>query len=340
MLSEAPIGQLQVRQGEIGNGFTLLQTYDLALTTNSWESRANTATAALVGRSETLGVLRFASSDEDILARKDASLASVTSITGNKFHLINLAPSIDFETNFKKLDGLFEEAFRKAGRPIAVLLDMTCLPKRYILFVIGREFRREQVSRIDILYSEAARYELTPGTSTGTLSLISDGEWTSVQVPYLESEEYVSSKRDLFISLGGELTNAMPFIDRFEPKEMRLYSVENTESRLPKDQFALEASLRDKLTHFPNCYSMSFDLQDVIGVAEDVLRAVRSPTTCFAIGPKPHALAFGLATLANHSLQVVCRSPGRYLASDATPSGRILAYSLEDRFDPRSYWSS
>jgi hypothetical protein len=337
MKLEASIGPLQVTQGELTSQEPLLNNYDLAIAAVSWESRAVTALPFMTGRSSETVLLRFASSDPGVDEIKNRTQSSAGKILGS-YRLQTLEGSTVWNENVAALDQLIAETVSRAGRPISVLLDMSCLPKRYALFLVGRGFRQEHMARMDVLYAEAERYETTKLKHSGAVSIVSEGAWTSVQVPYFEGNNYTPERRDLFISLGGELTNAIPIIERFEATALRLYSVENTAIRLPKAQYEGEAPIRQLLSEMPNAYNMSFALEDIVGLAEDVLRTKHLPTTCLAIGPKTHALAFGLAALASDSIQLVCRSPGRYLATDALPSGRVFLFQIQDRFEPRAYW--
>ncbi|MCC4296626.1 hypothetical protein [Aurantimonas coralicida] len=337
MKLETSIGPLLVTQGELTSKESLLHDYDIAIAAISWESRAVTALPFMNGRSSETVLLRFASSDRSVDGLKDRTQSAADKILGT-YRLESLMGSTVWNENVAALDRLMTEAVGRAGRPISVLLDITCLPKRYALFLIGRGFRQEHVARMDVLYAEAERYETTKLAHSGAVNIVSEGAWTSVQVPYFEGNNYTPDKRDLFISLGGEITNAIPLIERFEANELQLYAVENTSVRLPKAQYDGEAPVRQRLLDMPNSFNKDFALEDIVGLAEDVLKSTHLPTTCLAIGPKTHALAFGLAALANDSIQLVCRSPGRYLATDALPSGRVFLFQIQDRFEPRAYW--
>jgi hypothetical protein len=337
MKSEASIGPLHVTQSVISSPDALLGNYDLAIAAVSWESRGVTALPFLKGRAAETVLLRFASSDAAIDQLKDRTQSTADEVLG-AYRLLQLDSSTVWHANVAALDQFLTDTVARVGRPISVLLDMSCLPKRYVLLLFGRGFRQEHVARMDVLYAEAKQYETKTLKHSGVVNIVSEGAWTTVQVPYFEGDNYTPDRRDLFISLGGELTNAIPIIERFEATDLRLYAVDNTAVRLPKAQYEGEAPIRQKLLNLPNAYSMSFALEDIVGLAEEVLRTRSLPTTCLAIGPKTHALAFGLAALANDSIQLVCRSPGRYLANDAVPSGRVFLYQIQDRFEPRAYW--
>lgn len=333
--SEAPIGGLMVRQGVLGEGHQLSVDYDLIISTVSWETRGIISFEQIVGRGTTTVLLRFASTAPEVLASKDAIQSRMEALAPG-VKILEMASSVDWSANVPLLNRFFSDEAKTAGRPLRVLMDITCLPKRYLLFLVGKAFKEGLAASLDLTYAEADIYRAA--VDIGTSGYVSEGEWQSVQVPYFEPSEFAPAKRDLFISLGAEITNAMPFVERFEPDELRLYTASETPMRLPTFQHGPEHPMKVRLENTPNAYNMSFPLLDAIGVARDILRARKRPTTCFAIGPKTHALALGIAALANDTITVVCRSPGRYLANDVTATGRIYLYRLEDRFDPRAYW--
>jgi hypothetical protein len=337
--SEAPIGALTVHQGVLSVDTHLEDQYDLIITTVSWESRGLTPFPQLVGRSSNIVLLRFASTDPAVIKAKDDTHNTMAAQLSGGFRILQLQSSVDWDANLPILDRMLGEEAAKLGRPLRMLVDMTCLPKRYLLFLLGKAFREELASSLEFVYAEADVYKTMPGAPE-TGRYVSEGEWKSVQMPYFEPTEYAPTRSDLFISLGAEITNAMPYVERFEPDELRLYTALETPVRLPMFEHGPEHPMKVHLENSPNSYKMGFHLMDAIGIAQDILRAQKRPTTCYAIGPKTHALALGIAALANDEITVVCRLPGRYLANDVTASGRVFHYRIEDRFDPRSYWTS
>ncbi|MGP9820029.1 hypothetical protein ACTZWW_08440 [Salinarimonas sp. NSM] len=275
-----------------------------------------------------------ASADE----RKDQVESDARSILGSGVESFKLASSVDWEDNVAVFRRLMSDAVREAGNPLSIIIDISCLPKRYLLYLLGHGFREDVAARMDFLYSEAGKYEFRLGKAVGHGSLISEGEWTSLQVPYFEGETYVPSRRDLFVSLGGEVSSALPLIERFEADRMCVFGVTGSKERLPSVQYESELTARELLLATPCVEAFEYDLFDVVGMAKETIRCLERPTTCFAIGAKTHALAFGIAALANEKFQVVCRSPSRYSHNNAIPSGRVFVYQVEDRFEPLAYW--
>ena len=178
------------------------------------------------------------------------------------------------------------------------------------------------------------------GTSNRPLAILSEGEWKSLQIPYLEAANFISDARHLIVSLGGELGLTLPFVERYEPKKLGLVFLEENARR---DQEGMPRSERLALAELlsqPQAPPVTFSIGDMVGLAVyslDFARSAQASVTALAIGAKPHALAFGIACLAQDNMEVVCRVPGGYRPLDVQPSGRLYFYEVEDRFEPTAY---
>ncbi|MDN5925530.1 MAG: hypothetical protein L0I29_00455 [Hyphomicrobiales bacterium] len=340
MISEIPIGPFSVSEQILQDDGVLYDRYDLVLTAVSWESRCHACVKLLAGRSTELLVIHFASSDTEMERRKQGHRATIQAgLTNAKF--LDMQGSAQFTENAKALEAEITRVTRAKGRALRVLMDMTCIPKRYLLFLLGLGFRCEMFSSIDLVYSEAEKYEIetTPEDLSGRpTALISEGEWTSSQIPYLEAEDYVPMRRDLYISVGAELTQASPIVDRFEPNKLVLFHIKEGQRRLPSSVINREKPALEQLSAIPGVRQEYFHLHEIAGVAATVLNSRTDSTTCFAIGPKTHAVAFCLAALADDQIQVVCRTPTIYVVNEVKASGTAYFYRIQDRFDPCSFW--
>jgi hypothetical protein len=274
-------------------------------------------------------------------SRKSGNRGIIESIIA-ECRILNLERSANFSQNAEKLEQEIFGVARKKGHALRVLMDMTCIPKRYLLFLLGLGFRRELFTSIDLVYAEAEKYEMRAAqidVAARPLGLISEGEWMTSQIPYLESEDYVPDRRDLYISVGAELTQASPIVDRFEPDGLVLYHITEGHRRLPSSVIDRERPALLQLTAFPGVRQEQFELHEIAGVAQNVLQNRSAGTTCFAIGPKTHAVAFAIAALADDQIQVVCRTPTTYVVNEVKASGKTYFYRINDRFDPASFWT-
>lgn len=341
MIDEIAIGTLSISQTILKDYGILRDQYDLVIAAVSWESRCCACSPLLSGRSDESLIVQFASSDAEMESRKNSNRATIEGSIAN-CRILSLDRSAQFTDNAEKLEQEIFRVARKKGHALRVLMDMTCIPKRYLLFMLGLGFRRELFTSIDLVYAEAEKYEMRAAqidVAGKPLGLISEGEWTTSQIPYLESDNYVPDRRNLYISVGAELTQASPIVDRFEPNRLVLYHITEGHRRLPPSVIDRERPALQQLAAFPGVRHEQFELHEIAAVALSVLQNRSSGTTCFAIGPKTHAVAFAIAALADDQIQVVCRTPTTYVVNEVKASGKTYFYRINDRFDPASFWS-
>jgi hypothetical protein len=216
---------------------------------------------------------------------------------------------------------------------------MTCMPKKYILFLLGMAFRNEYVRSIDFVYAEGRYKPLAAEIDCLATWSSGEGEWSSVQIPYLESNTFMPDARGLIVALGAEISASVPFIERYEPTRIALISVEDVADRIDTSAIKSERRLLSELESLPITTSTTVPLEDLLSVAETARAFCREQSgkaiTGLTIGAKPHALALGLAALSVSNLEIVCRLPSKYLSVDVTPTGRVFVYSVRDRFEPR-----
>jgi hypothetical protein len=333
------IGRLRARQGQLTPGKPLEQTYDLFISAVSWESRNATALDAIGGCSAPALLLRFESSKPATDLLKDANQLKLTMLCPNN-QILSLQKSTAFDANSEAIETALRDRFQVRKAPLSVLLDISCIPKAYISFLCGLGFTNDYVCRLDCLYSEGT-YDLA-GASTpgGPLSIISEGEWTSQQIPYLEASDMFSSKRDLIVILGGEIGYSLPFIERYEPERLGVVFIRNgldVEALVGSEKAAYAELISE-----PKLLRADYDIDDVLGVLAHVHAFCSAgegrPVVGLAIGSKAQSLALALAALDLDNLEIVCRIPTSYSNADVLPTGRVFLYAIEDRFEPTSYF--
>ena len=333
------IGTFGVRQSVVNGRDELLSAYDLVFAVLSWETRCTAAAKLLKGRGQKVKVLHFVSLDTTLERLKEKNLAIIKGELGDDFgEVLLFDSSVRQDKNFPLIFKLLEDAAVRAKRPLHVLFDMTCFPKRYLLYFLGVCFQTEFAVSLDYLYSEG-RY--LPGAQLEGLAevkrLVSEGEWQMLQVPYFESREFGSdSDHDLFISAGLEMHSIAEYVNTNEPRNVVVYEVEDGNHRIDSVLLADARNRMKTLLDVPNVSTKQFKLVDIIGLARDAMAAVRK-TTCLAIGSKPHALALGLAALSNKNLEITCRVPVGYSGNDIPAIGTIQRFEIRDRFNPSVY---
>jgi hypothetical protein len=348
MVDELVIGDLVIRQRKLKNQDKLNHSHDVAIAGLSWETRGPIALGSINSISAPLTLFKFKSRSEDAESAKCQQLASFIALDPNLV-VKELESSTEAEKNFASIKAWLQDLYAKAQRPVSVLLDITCIPKTYVLYMIGLGFSDELIARVDCLYTPG-KYDLVSGntdiasTLTGPRSLLSEGDWHSRQIPYLEASEYIANDADLLVTLGGELGLSLPFIERFEPRRLSLVCIEETSPSRDDPMLDSERMAYDELLQEPNAIQLDIKLCDAIGVAQHAVAFTKTTaargTTMMAIGSKPHAIGVALAALANPRVEVVCRTPASYRAVDVHPSAEPMLYEIEDRFDPMSYLSS
>ena len=342
------VGELLLGQ-QIGiTALEITTPYDFVLAALSWEQRSTSALKALAAPLSALTLLKFVSTDTHAENRKEEQLNNFRSFVAN-VEIVELLSAIEFEANALKILAVLRDRMDKVGRPLRILLDITCIPKAYLLYILGSSFKTGYVSRLDCVYCEG-EYALdvshadVNADSAAKMGIISEGDWSSLRVPYFEAEASFPSGRDLFVAMGGEVGLSLPFLERYEPARLGLVliaeSLVQQPAKLPEgERLALATILAD-----PNVIRSDVALADVVSLVTAATNFCSTSTeevvTAIAIGSKPHALALGIAALGQPNMEVVCRVPKRYRPLDVAPAGRYSFYQIEDRFEPTAYLHS
>ena len=347
MSDPVAIGPLSVTQGLVGSAWRPQRSYDLFLTALSWETRSTTVVEAFAAVLPPATLLRFASSDMDIINLKDAKLTIIRDL-GQVRDIVTLQSSTALQENFRIIESLLRDQSAQKGRPLRLLVDITCLPKAYVMFLVGAGFSRDYVAVMDCFYVAGVYDHSDAGGKaeplTGNRSLISRGEWRPEQIPYLTAADYIPSTRDLFVTLGGELGMARSFMDRVEPERIRFVFIEEDAPDTRTGIAASEKIALKQLLENSSATRNNISLGDIISVAEQAIAFVRESqcggVTGMALGAKSHALALAIASLSESKLEIISRVPAGYKGLDVKPSGQTHFFELSDRFEPCSYIES
>lgn len=338
-----PIGSLSARTTAIHSGWESHVAYDSILVTASWETRATAALPIIASLSAPVMIMRFASADSTINEIKDAQVAQFKDRLMS-VEQISLLNSLEIKSNCAKIQAWIEQEYRRLKRPLKLLFDISCLPKSYVMFLIGMGFSLDIITQLDFFYSPG-RYNLygpsEPDTLSGPRSLVSVGDWVSYQIPYLNSRNYMRGKRAVYVALGGELALALPFIERLEPDRLRVAFIADTAPSNPDQYLQSERAAYDELIQAPNFTQVSLSLAQGVELAADLLTFSREEgcegVTALAIGCKTHAAGMAIASLAEPKIEVVTRIPAAYKLSDVPPTGTTYLMQIIDRFDPLAY---
>ena len=339
-------GAVSISQGNNFGEHTTKKDYDLALLTLSWETRATHAFISHHVRCKKLAPLWFEAPSEHVEQRKKSQFEELSKIY-NDVSEIRLSLSTKVEENYRILEEFIKNEYFDAGRPLKVVIDISCIPKHYLLFILGYGFVNDYFACFDCVYS-AGIYDLVADdrdenadSSNVHRSLISEGDWTPRQIPFLAAKNVFPKSRDILVSVGGELGLSVPFIERSEPRQLVLVFIAETAPGNEREMLNSERLAYEELISEPNVRREDVSLFDVIGLTticeQLVMGSAADGVTLMAIGSKSHALALGLAAISNGKIDVVCRIPARYKLIDVPPKGEIYLYEIEDRFEPTNY---
>ncbi|WP_342166601.1 hypothetical protein [Methylobacterium sp. SD21] len=345
MTKSAVAGELFISQHVDLDRIDLQADYDLTFAALSWEKRSSSAISAVQNLKSGLILLRFASSDPDIAEKKEAQLQEFKKLSAD-CKVINLNSSLDFLGNSRQIQELLRTKAAAKGRPLRILWDITCFPKAYLLFVLGLCFTRSYVSRMDCIYAEG-EYSLDishadlHADAAKKKGIISEGDWTSLQIPYLEAETALPPGRDLFVTMGGEVGLSLPFLERYEPNRLGLVLISESLIQQPDKLPEPERLAISEILAEPRIVRCDISLTNVVELLQQAdnfcFSTKEQVVTGVAIGSKPHALGLGIAALSHPNMEVVCRIPQRYVPLDVEPAGRFATYVIEDRFEPTAY---
>jgi hypothetical protein len=341
-------GNLLVRQSIGLTSIDVQRGYDLVIACVSWERRSTAALTNTRGITGELALLRFASATPEIDKIKDEKEQTLKGISKNS-SLVRLERATHFLENAAKIEEYLVDFRNRLKRPVKVLFDITCVPKVYSLFLFGLCFSRALVYRLDCVYAEGA-YRLGEGNepvpinigATTARGIISEGMWTSQQVPYLEGFTAIPSQRDIIVALGGEVGLSLPFIEKYEPRVLALAMIKESVVQEPDKLIQSERAALLELLSEPNITRHDLALSDLLSLTKIATAFCRSSSaeavTGIAIGSKPHALALGITALNEENMEVVCRIPAGYKPLNVEPNGCFSIYEIEDRFEPSAYF--
>lgn len=344
MMNSDCLGSYAVSQASIDTKIDC-SPYDLLLTTVSWEERANHALHMLEGQPKSIAFLRFESSSARTLGLKDLVEAEVLALFPSA-ERIDLLQSTETKKNFEQIQRFLARKRQETKRPLRVAVNMSCLPKAYLLFLLGIFFKSDVAMEADFLYSPGV-YDLVgdkaaEGASVpGPRGLLSIGEWKSQQLPFFTGHQVFAPEQDLIVTVGGEFGMMVPFLERSEPRNIFLLFIAESAPSPDRAMHKLERLAYDDLMMEPNVSTKEVQLVDAIGVAKYALSAAEQSSSAtlvgVAIGSKSHALGLGIAALVNDELEIICRIPAGYAPLNVMPRGDCLIYRVADRFEPLRY---
>lgn len=308
---------------------------DALLLVSSWERRCTEICTAQLGSFDTAAVLRFADSGKSG-RRASHDLTLLERVRKVATNLVDL-PSLAVHDFFGWRDALADfivTTRARLERPIDLVVDMTCLPKYYLLLILGFCVKTGAVRAITFFYAEGRYAPAGANIALAADHAFTQGEWTSFPVPYLEGELNPGRKIRVLASVGFETFQARKF--------MRAYEAERHVLITPNPGFTQEYEARSDAEALALASNLDVPPEEMVrapagGVVETsaaIIAALdaddRFNDVGLCLGTKPHALGMGIAAQLRPRFTLVCRLPEAYVESDTPALGHSWVYIIED----------
>lgn len=308
---------------------------DLLILTSSWERRSVEISRINHGQYARAAVLMFA--EEGTSGRRAEHDALLTRLANeHAFGVIDLGryPTSAVDSWRNAITDLVMATRKSIGRPLDIVADVSCLPKYYMLTLMGFCLSSGSVRSLKLLYAEG-RYAPPDGnTSLAPDHAFTHGAWRSLPVPFLEGHWSPDKKVEIVASIGFETFQARKLI--------RLYEAERHTLITPFPGFTAEYGDQSEREAKALANNLDLDEREIVrcpagealaaaSIVVDVLdRGGRYKNVGLCLGTKPHAIGLGMAALIRPDFTLVCRLPDRYVETETPASGFIWTYELRD----------
>jgi hypothetical protein len=308
---------------------------DVLLLVSSWEGRSTEISLARHSNYRLAAIVKF--EERGISGNRelhDEKLDIFAASVADKMHEFEPMSSSNYFGWRDSFVDYLVEGRNACNRPIDLVVDMSCLPKYYLLMILGFSIKSGLVRSLTFFYAEG-RY--APATSNITLSeshAFTEGDWQSFPVPYLEGELNPDRKVRIIASIGFETFQAR--------KVIRAYEAERHILVTPFPGFAPEYETHSESEAIALATHLDLGSKDVVrapagGAVETLEIALglldstsRYNDVGLCLGTKPQALGFGLAAGLRPHFTLVCRMPQQYVESGTPALGTSWKYSIID----------
>ncbi len=310
---------------------------DLLLTTASAEPRCVEVLKANWQNFYYHGLILF--SDKRESGRKEEYAESLqvhmSRLSGSSLN-INSLPIGDTLSWFQQFESVLTQVARNCGRAISVVIDGSCLPKHYLLFLLGFGIDQGITSSISIFYTEGI-YKMTPQVSVlaGTIYSFSSGAWKSLIIPYFEGQLSLEDRTRVVVSLGFEGLQSRNFLRSYQADKYAVIvpsSDREPEYDVVAEQeskaFLFETSTEHSAIIRANASSV---VETLNRLEADDHKLRRYHDLLITLGSKPHALALGVHALLYRDKSLICRVPDSYLENETSSNGISWIYQIKDK---------
>lgn len=308
---------------------------DLLILTSSWERRCVEVARVRHGPYAAAAVVTFAEKGTSgRRAEHDAELARLAAEHAGNVADLGRHSVSDVESWRNALAELVAGTRIALGRPLDMVVDVSCLPKYFMLTLMGYCVSSGSVRSLRLLYAEG-RYAPSDGnTSLAPDHAFTEGSWRSLPVPYLEGRLSPDKKVEVIASIGFETFQARKLIRVYEAERHRLVTPYPGFSPEYGDQSEKEAKALATNLDLSEREILRCPAGDAAAAADIVVevldRGGRFKEVGLCLGTKPHAIGFGVAALIRPDFTLVCRMPDRYVETETPATGVMWSYELRD----------
>lgn len=333
-------GFLEAKQVSGATSALEVPEVDVVFAVSSWEPRCLAIRDLGVGKARVGIWLQFLEMGE--LGNRqdhDSKLGDWIATKCESVIPIEGVSAVDEQRMFPALRRAIADANRVLGRPVKVLVDVSCCPKAYILFIIGFALNSGCVSDLHLFYAQAFYSKettdaLLSGRQERKSYRFTEGEWRGVEIPYLLGLEN-EGRRCLLVALGFEGRKVRKFLRAYDPDVLRTiicnpgFKEEYTraaekENKALMQEWDIKAgnvakfAAGDMVSVFRHAYLWGCELSG-------------HESAFFAgLGTKAHAIGLGLAGLVLGNIAVIARMPERFVEKKSEPDGVGWLYSIRD----------
>jgi hypothetical protein len=308
-------------------------TFDVSVFVPSWDRRSVCVTEATHLRCETCLVLLFGTKDQQGLRDvHDPRVQQFAKQISKDVRLLEV-DSLKVEETWRHLLGLVVSTYRRARRPLKVLIDGSSCPRYYLLGLVATTLSTGLASDITVLYAEGRYPDRKAEGKLIEEVAFTDGQWKAVAIPGLEGRYSPGLKRFYLVSIGFEGWKTMRVVSRSDPDRVSiLLGNPGTQPDYP------ERSLKDNhaLVHhycIPSEQIVDAPAGDAIAawkaLTEAGVERIHAENSYFLCsGTKAHSLALGLRAMCLTSAAVLYNLPEAHRVVPIEPTGKYWRFDI------------
>jgi len=315
---------------------------DVLLTFAGWEKRCTEIINSKISSDDSL-IYRFGGIESLSIKEDNAEIISNWSKGGGTMvSCVVGPPSVEVNDNFKKIEEILELKYRQFRRPFSLTVDISSCPKSLIAHVIAFSFSKKVISDLHLFYAHTdyGSKSKVLGDPSNTVYQFTDGDWSAVQIPYLEGLYKPSLPRKLIVLIGAESNPTENFLKLYQPDRTALIvPLPGVSTEINDSVKAITKSIQRRMEIPDSQISQvaPYDAVSALRACKGILGDATQHDISFAcIGTKPHCIGAALICHVEQDFTIICRSPKRYRHSPGLPTGVASLYSIKDLSNPFS----